>query len=283
MSSASASALLPLLRMSINAQQQAPAVTPSSSSSSSTTTDVAPSERVVKEMSKEDRRWLEEAMTELTKNPVDEMIKLVKFLKEHQGGDNVDDQLRALQGLLAFTEDIDLARDLHKIQGLELVVRLIDSSPHAQVRASACEVLAATTANNPEPQLWAMELNAIPILSKLLTAETSSFVEKQKAIFAVSSIVRQNDKAYVEFVNKQQGFQILHAVLSTFKDKEGLPARKKAVFLLLYLITRAPATAKPMAPGFCPVLVACVQADAEDDPSFAEHAKEVLDILSRHL
>jgi len=257
----SSASLLPLLRMSIAAQTEG---------------GDAPQPRAaeVKPMSKEDQAWLSAAMAELSKNPVDEMKKLVAVIK----GDAPDEVLEALQNLVGFVEHIDLARDLHKIGGLEPVIRLVRAGANAQVRAAACHVLAVTTANNPEPQQVALDMGALPAVCAVLADAGATTTEKAKAIFAISSLVRHNDMGYVEFVNKLHGFKLLHAVLETHAHKDGLPARRKAAFLLEYLVARAPVTAKPMAPSFVPTLRACLEADAEDE-AFGDHARNVLAVM----
>jgi len=264
----SSASLLPLLRMSIAAQTEA--------------ADAAqPLAAEVKPMSKDDQAWLAAAMAELSKNPVDEMKKLVAVIKD-DAQRSPDEVLEALQNLIGFVEHVDLARDLHKIGGLEPVVRLVRAGADSHVRAAACDVLGSTTANNPEPQQVALQLGALPAVCAVLADADATTKEKAKAIFAISSMVRHNDMGYVEFVNKLHGFKLLHAVLETHTDKDGLPARRKAAFLLEYLVARAPVTAKPMAPSFVPTLRACLEADAEDE-AFGEHARNVLEAMMKAL
>jgi len=225
-----------------------------------------------KEMDPERKVWLKEAMQNLLRDPIADMKAAVKNLDETE--DSIE-KAKILESLIPYVEHIDLARDLHKIGGLVKVVALLKDGD-CDVRASAAHVIGVTVHNNPEPQEWALELGALEGLCEILKRPGASTREVTKAVLGISGLVRHNDVATVKFVKDMKGMALLLEVLKRDEQSEDLlPARRKAMFLLFYLLNRAPAILAPTAPHYVPAI-----ADALDshkaDPDFREHAVQVL-------
>jgi hypothetical protein len=252
-------AYLPLLRMSIGMQQD-PA-----------------NKEPAKAMDPERKEWLKEAMSNLLKNPVDDM-KLA--LKQVESGETEDERVQGLDAIASFVEQVDLARDLHKIGGLSVVIAKLDD-PSSKVRASAAHVIGTTVHNNPEPQKWASELGALEALSKILSRKDASPQELAKALFGISSLIRQNDQATIKYVKDLKGVALILDVLKRDVEHQDdlLPARRKAVSVLLYLVTRAPAIVPSTAPFCVPVLASALKVYAADH-DFRENALLVLRVFS---
>jgi hypothetical protein len=252
---AGAEAYLPLLRMSIGLQQDGAA---------------APA----KEMEAERKEWLKEAMANILRNPVDDMKDILQKLK---AAESDEDKTKALDSLVAYVEDIDLARDLHKIGGLSDVVSLLDH-PSSQVRASAAHVVGAAVHNNPEPQKWAMEMGALEALARNLNRTDASSHELNKAIYGVSGLIRQNDLGTIRYIKELKGFALLVSVMKRQDDEEKvLPVQRRAVFLLFYLVNRAPAVLPATAAHVVPVVAEALTKHS-DDPDLRENAVQVLQV-----
>lgn len=251
----SAEAYLPLLRMSIGLQQEG-------------------SKEPAKEMEPERKEWLKEAMANMLKNPIDDMKALVKTLNESE---DETEKAKALESLVGFVEQIDLARDLHKIGGLKDVVSHLDHAS-SKVRAGAAHVLGATVHNNAEPQTWAMEMGALDALAKNLARTDASAYELNKTMYGVSSLIRQNDMGTIKYIKELKGFGLLVTVLKRQDlGEEALPVRRRAVLLLLYLVSRAPAVLSATAMHIVPVVSDALEKHS-DDFDLRENAVQVLRI-----
>jgi len=255
-----AEAYLPLLRMSIGLQQE-------------------PNANEVRPMEPERREWLKEAMSNMLKSPVEEMKLALKNVRE---GETEDDKVAALESLVGFVEQIDFARDLHKIGGLTLVIELLDSDS-AKIRAAAAQVLGTAVHNNPEPQKWAYDLGALEALCRIVGRERATIKELSKAFYAISSLIRNNDLATVKYVKEMKGLALIVAVLSPRKigDDEMLLVRKRAAFLLMYLVRRAPAIVPATAAACVPALSMSLKKHAAD-PDFRENALLILQIYANN-
>ena len=251
----SAEAYLPLLRMSIGLQKDG-------------------MKEPVAEMDPERKEWLKEAMANLLKNPVDDMKELLKKLETTE---EASEKAEILDALVYYVEQIDLAKDFHKIGGLKQTVQLLEHD-NPKVRAGAAHVIGSTVQNNPEPQKWAMELNALESLCTLLGREDASPLELNKAIFGISSMIRQNDLGTIKYIKELKGFGLLVNVLKREHDpkEEGvLAVRRRAVFLILYLASRAPAVLPATVGHVVPVITNVLDQHA-DDPDLRENAVLVL-------
>jgi hypothetical protein len=231
----------------------------------------------VQAMDTDRKEWLKDAMANLLKNPIDDMKVAVKQV---QTGETAADRLQGLESLASFVEQIDLARDLHKLGGLSVVISRLDDES-SQVRAQAAHVIGTTVHNNPEPQQWASELGALEGLTKLLGRKDASPQELTKALFGISSLIRQNDPATIKYVKDLKGVALVLDVLKDkeFTQEEMLPCRRKAVFQLLYLVTRAPAIVPATAAHCVPIVCRALKSNVEDF-DFRENALLVLKAYS---
>lgn len=249
---ASADAYLPLLQMSIALQKE------------QSKADPLP-------MDVDRREWLKEAMANSLKSPVDDMKELLKKLKDSLSD---DERVAALEALSEFVENIDHARDFYKIGGLAEAIKLLED-PSDKIRASSASTIAVTVQNNPDPQKWALELGALESLTRLVTRERPSARELVKGIHAISSLIRQNDVGTLRFIKDLKGMGILVDVLRKNFDCSYMPANRKAMNLLLYILNRAPATVTSTGPYCVPVVSEVLTAHVED-PDLRESAVGVL-------
>ena len=205
--------------------------------------------------------------------------KAVEKVKE---GKTEEEKLKGLEDIMSFVEQIDLAKDLHKIGGFSTIISLLDDSSE-KVRAAAAQVVGTTVHNNPEPQKLANELGALNGLVRILSNPDATPNELTKSLYGISSLIRHNDEATVKFVKEHKGLALTLNVLGLAYNGEAsekfLPAKRKAIFVMLYIITRAPAIIPATAPSIVPQVSTALKAHA-NDPDFRENALLVLQVFS---
>jgi hsp70-interacting protein len=155
-------------------------------------------------------------------------------------------QVALLDELVEIVESIDHARDLALIGGLPTLLNLL-SSPHAELRARAAEVLGTAAQANPPVQDWFLEGGALPAVLGMLGDGKSGGggdpcpLARQKALFALSCLTRHCDKA-VDVLVKDGGGVALLVGEATGEAAAGRPGvARKAWQLLSYLATERPA------------------------------------------
>lgn len=116
----------------------------------------------------------------------------------------------ALHQLLVLVEAIHNANNLHNMGGLSLVIGHLSNSDHA-IRTTSAWVIGKASQNNPLVQNQVLELGALP---KLMLMVKSSFIEEAiKALYAVSAIVRNNNKG-IQLFYSEGGGVIIQGILS---------------------------------------------------------------------
>lgn len=217
---ADSSAYLPLLRMSI-AMQDNPDLTNNN----------------VEAMDPERAAWLKEAMANLLQNPVDELKVAVKRIKDAMAQDDEQELTQALEIILSLVENIDLARDLHKVHGFKLVIDVL-TNKSLQVQRLACQAVGTVVHNHPETQAFANELDCLtPLCSLLTTTEDEAVLNK--CLFALLALIRHNDPALTRFVKEFKGFSLCLLAMERV-GAEFPAANRKALSLLQYVLQRVP-------------------------------------------
>lgn len=197
--------------------------------------------------SAEDREWLLKAMDAMMVDQVDVLQECVDALKS--GGDSssnsdeaiVELQERALDQLMDVVEDINYARDLGTIGGLEPLLALL-SSTRPSLRQKSANVLGTLVQNAPVCQQWALDRGALVNILEQCGQETVPKVFV-KLIFALASLCRGFEPALISFINDHQG-------LSKISTWLGLPfpvicgVVKKVVFLIHGILGEFPAIMK---------------------------------------
>lgn len=125
----------------------------------------------------------------MTVDPAAE-LKLAKASLEKADGDSEDDvvtqeKVQVLDVLTEMMENMDVARDLHKVSGLLPLISTLKSK-HGSLRWRAADALATCTQNHPECQVWACEFGAMAILRDMVPADVCPKAQT-KALAALSS------------------------------------------------------------------------------------------------
>ncbi|XP_056143288.1 hsp70-binding protein 1 [Lampris incognitus] len=203
----------------------------------------------VEPMSEERKEWLREALAEVSKGQMDEVEQMKQCLavlrkggmseKEREGGEdgdeeNEDERESALELLSDLCENLDNARDLMVLGGLELCVSQCLCHPQSGVRWRAAQLLASCAQNMPEVQFHLLSMGALPKLLQLTDSDPHPTV-KVKALYAVSCLVREQEAGLRAFLG-HDGFSVLMRGMQSDNEK----LRTKSAFLLLNLLTAYP-------------------------------------------
>ncbi|CAN7998880.1 unnamed protein product [Ixodes hexagonus] len=202
-----------------------------------TATEDAPSRPT--EMDPERRKWLDDALSEMTISPVEEMQKNLKVIRETLDQEKesaappseeaCSTLQSALENIVEYVCSIDCANDFHKIGGFEVLDQLLHF-PNPVVRSGTSDLIAELVQNNPYCQREAAE--HLKTLLGLVDSDADENV-RIKALYAVSCLVRHNLPGYLEF-EKQDGLAVLMRTL----QGNVVRLKAKACFLLSSLCSQ---------------------------------------------
>ncbi|KMZ73584.1 hypothetical protein ZOSMA_146G00620 [Zostera marina] len=143
---------------------------------------------------------------------------------------SLEDHQRALDELLILVEPIHNANDLDKLGGLIAVIQgLYDS--HSNIRITSAWIIGKACQNNPLVQNQALGHGCLPKLMKMVKSRDSE--EGGKALYAVSSLIRNNDGGQQIFY-AENGELMVQDIISNFSIDGRL--RKKAMYLVADLV-----------------------------------------------
>ena len=187
--------------------------------------------------SEADRKWLNEAVKNISAahtNLIDRLKECIQILEVAEVDQtitvaDIEDTMEEIAGLC---EDVDLARDFHKIGGFKIVVKYLHHS-NLQLRYEAANVIATLAQNNDYCQ--DVLLKEYDILKHLLTLTLNHDSELDrkvaiKSMYAISCLVRQNALGIKNFF-ACNGFSILLKGIQSKIPKLQL----KCIFLLCNL------------------------------------------------
>ncbi|KAM3921405.1 hsp70-binding protein 1 [Leptodactylus fuscus] len=189
-------------------------------------------------ISEERRQWLQEAMNSAFSGQADEVQQMKDCLKElsRETSDEDGDERKenALELLADLCENMDNASDFCKLGGMDLMLNRYLSSPEAELRWRAADLIGICSQNVPFVQEMSLSFGALSKLLKLLDLDSSETV-RVKALFAISCLVREQEAGLAEFV-KLDGFSVLMRAMQT----DILKLKIKSAFLLQNLLISHP-------------------------------------------
>ncbi|KAJ1289139.1 hypothetical protein BS78_02G142000 [Paspalum vaginatum] len=141
----------------------------------------------------------------------------------------LEDRQRALQELLVLVEPIDNANDLDKIGGLLPLIQELHNADEG-IRTTSAWVLGKASQNNALVQNQILSYGALERLVKM--GYSSSAAEAAKALYSISSLIRDNEHGQELFLS-ENGYAMLQHILSTTSTNVRL--QKKVVSLLAYV------------------------------------------------
>ncbi|CAD5212353.1 unnamed protein product [Bursaphelenchus okinawaensis] len=164
-------------------------------------------------MSEDNRKWLEQAMTDFTKDsdPIKKLKCRIANLKDvdvSKGDSEVKEELVvAVDNLINLVCDIDLALDFCKLDGLNVVMDIL-SKENDVANISVLPLISEIAQNNPPVQKELLKQNFIEYCIKYLD-KTSNNVAKLKAISALSAMVKAFPPAVIKFVKSDGHTKVL--------------------------------------------------------------------------
>ncbi|KAM3863492.1 hsp70-binding protein 1 [Diretmus argenteus] len=200
-------------------------------------------------MSEERKEWLTQALAEVTKGQMSEVEQMKQCLdvlrkdgmsvreregEEERDEDDEDEREAALELLSELCENLDNARDLMVLGGLELCVSQCLCHAQSGVRWRAAQLIACCAQNMPEVQFHLLSMGALPKLLQLTDSDPHPTV-RVKALYAVSCLVREQEAGLQAFLS-HDGFSVLMRGMQSDNEK----LRTKSAFLLLNLLTAHP-------------------------------------------
>ena len=195
-----------------------------------------------KELSAEDRKFLEEALKDVT---VDEAQELGVILQKIDDGD--DETLVDLEELV---ERLDLARDLCKMGGMTVVLKAVKRGS-----AAACAVVGTAAQNDQESQDAIAAEGGLEALVQAFDHDDSDL--KRAAVAGISALIRGNGALETQFLELGTGAFLLTSAL------RGPPRlASKAAFLLYALLYDA---SEDRVEHLDPALRAAVQRSTEPE------------------
>ncbi|XP_057716551.1 hsp70-binding protein 1 [Corythoichthys intestinalis] len=198
----------------------------------------------VEPISEERSVWLREALAEVCKGQMDEVEQMKQCLailnKEEVNGvgdgdeEDEDERESAFELLSDLCENLDNARDLMVLGGLDLCVSRYLCHVQSRLRWSAAQLIAACAQNMPQVQDHLLKISALPKLLQLTDSDPHPTV-RVKALYAVSCLVREQDAGLAAFLSLD-GFSVLMRGMQSEHEK----LQTKSAFLLLNLLTSHP-------------------------------------------
>lgn len=195
-------------------------------------------------MSEERKAWLREALSDIGRVQMDE-VEQMKLCLEILRQDEPSDQRRededeedpretAFETISELCENLDNARDLMTLGGLQLSVSRYLSHEQSGLRWRAAELVASCSQNMPQVQIYLLDIGTLPKLLQMTDSDPHPTV-RVKALYAVSCLVREQDAGLQAFL-ALDGFSVLMRGMQSENEK----LRIKSAFLLLNLLTSHP-------------------------------------------
>ncbi|CAN6217218.1 unnamed protein product [Urochloa humidicola] len=176
------------------------------------------------------KRQLEiKELMEQLRAPSDAELMKIAIANLNNSSASLEDRKCALQELFVLVEPIDNANDLEKLGGLIPLIQELNNANEG-IRTTSAWVLGKASQNNALVQNQILRYGALERLVKM--GYSSSEAEAAKALYAISSLIRDNEYGQVLFLS-ENGYAMLQHILSTSSNSVRL--QRKVVALLAYV------------------------------------------------
>ncbi|XP_011684829.1 PREDICTED: hsp70-binding protein 1 [Wasmannia auropunctata] len=185
-------------------------------------------------LDEEKKTFLNDALSSLTVNVVEELQKAVQILSNVANLRADDDSLEfenALERMADYVDNIDIANDFYKIGGFSIFQPCLNSS-HSNIRWRIADIIAELAQNNPFCQDKLLEAGVFPVLLSMIDADPSEQA-RIKALYAVSCIVRGHP-ASLKYMDTNDGYSVLLRAMQSPVEKLQI----KSAFLLSSLCSK---------------------------------------------
>ncbi|XP_077411977.1 hsp70-binding protein 1 [Vanacampus margaritifer] len=196
----------------------------------------------VEAISEERSAWLRKALADVCKEQMDEveqMKQCLAFLNKEEvngegDGEDEDERESVFELLSDLCENLDNARDLMVLGGLDVCVSKYLCHAQSRLRWNAAQLIAVCAQNMPQVQAHLLKISALPKLLQLTDSDPHPTV-RVKALYAVSCLVREQDTGLEAFLS-HDGFSMLMRGMQSEHEK----LQTKSAFLLVNLLTSHP-------------------------------------------
>lgn len=168
-----------------------------------TTSDIQP-------MNEDRKHWLNEALENMTVNPIERIKLCISKIKDSQVNDQQKKEF--LDELCHWAEELDLAKDFFTIGGLDILAPLLDHQDD-NIRIQACALLANLVQNNDHCQRIIVQSGLQQKLLKIVE-ESNNEDLKTKAVTAISALIRGYTLGQLQ-LQKYQGAKVLIQALAS--------------------------------------------------------------------
>lgn len=178
-----------------------------------------------KQMSQEDREFLEKAMAEAFGKIEDPNKVMQEAISQVKSETRTDESIiTALEIIDRCCDDPDVARNAEKLDGLQPMIDLLKTHT-GSICIRALEILALLFSNNPNIQEAGERRGAAAAFLTVFKETPVGSEERGKAFRALVALVRQNQPFEEKFLRQQDGIAIIVAALSRHEDPK---TREKA-------------------------------------------------------
>lgn len=171
-----------------------------------------------KQMSDEDRAFLEKAMEEAFGQIEDPNQVLQECVVKIMAEDRTDESIMtSLEVIDRLCDDPDVARNIEKLKGMQPLLDLARDKGDA-IRTRTLEILALLFSNNPNIQDAGAKRGAMDLFLNLTRSAPACSEERSKAFRALVALVRLIRPLEEQFLREKGGLELLVALLSPAED-----------------------------------------------------------------
>jgi len=160
------------------------------------------------------------------------MKKLIDKLND--GNLSTQEKIYALEGIQYFVEDLDLANDMIKVNGLTTIVNLLNHED-PKIRFWTAWIIASLSQNNPNTQMALVHLDVLNLLCNIIQTETDENT-KDKQLYALSSLTSNNQTLMDLFVDSHNGLPYLTSLVLSNSPS----SQFKAIWFIYKLLSFRP-------------------------------------------
>ncbi|CAM4744954.1 unnamed protein product [Rotaria magnacalcarata] len=158
----------------------------------------------LKPMDESSKSWLNNALENLTVNPVERLKLCISKIKDNQTSEQQKKEF--LDELCHWAEELDLAKDFFTIGGLDILAPLLDSN-NDDVRIQACSLLANLVQNHEHCQRIIVQSGLQQKLLNIVSDSNNPDL-KTKAVTAISALIRGYTLGQLQ-LQKYHGVKVL--------------------------------------------------------------------------
>lgn len=177
----------------------------------------------LQEMDPERKKWLEEAISSMTVDFIEQLGNGIKILNSNTA--DLEDKEEVLDRLEDWLGNIDMAVNFHKIGGYSCLRNCL-LGPHPSLRSGASHLIAEISQNNPYCQDKFVSEGFLDLLVVQLDQDVDEHCQV-KALYAISCIARDEPIALAKF-GQLGGWSVL--VKAVQRDSAKL--RTKGCFMI---------------------------------------------------